>query len=268
VGDLAQQRVAAVRRAEVQDRALVGDRDEVALVVGGALAEVLQVAGDVHGAHERGGVLEVVDVGGADAGHPDHVEHDRAVVGELDARGVGLERGAGRRHQVGDDVHRLATRLTAHALQLAGGHLLGVAPVVVDALVLGLARGHDRALLGARGVLEVGARVVQPLAGGQELAGLEGLGHQAGVVGGVDHLDPLGLGHPRPVRDVLTHVRVLETRLVEDLLHIDHVQIRLSRGCLTGTLAALYPPSARQGRWIDPDWTGDFRTFHGALRGL
>ena len=47
VGDLAQQRVAAVGRAEVQDRALVGDGDEVALVVGGALAEVLQVAGDV-----------------------------------------------------------------------------------------------------------------------------------------------------------------------------------------------------------------------------
>jgi hypothetical protein len=32
VGDLAQQRVAAVGRAVVQDRALVGDRDEVALV--------------------------------------------------------------------------------------------------------------------------------------------------------------------------------------------------------------------------------------------
>jgi hypothetical protein len=54
VGDLAEQRVAAVRRAEVQDRALVGDGHEVALVVRGALAEVLQVAGDVHGADEVG----------------------------------------------------------------------------------------------------------------------------------------------------------------------------------------------------------------------
>ena len=62
VGDLAEQRVAAVGRAEVQDRALVGDGDEVALVVRGALAEVLQVAGDVDGADEAVRVGEVVDV--------------------------------------------------------------------------------------------------------------------------------------------------------------------------------------------------------------
>ena len=54
VRDLAEQRVAAVGRAEVQDRALVGDRHEVALVAVGALAEVLQVAGDVDRADERG----------------------------------------------------------------------------------------------------------------------------------------------------------------------------------------------------------------------
>ena len=45
----------------MQDRALVGDGHEVALVVGGALAEVLQVAGDVDGAHEHVGVLEVLE---------------------------------------------------------------------------------------------------------------------------------------------------------------------------------------------------------------
>ena len=63
----------------MQDRALVGDGDEVALVVGRALAEVLQVAGDVHGAHEAVRVGEVVDVLDADPRHPDHVQHDGAV---------------------------------------------------------------------------------------------------------------------------------------------------------------------------------------------
>ncbi len=52
VGDLAQQRVAAIGGAEVQDRALVRDRREQALVVRGALAEVRQVAFDVDGADE------------------------------------------------------------------------------------------------------------------------------------------------------------------------------------------------------------------------
>jgi hypothetical protein len=92
VGDLAEQRVAAVGRPVVQDRALVGHGDEPALVLVGALAELLQVAGDVHGAHEAVLVGEVVDVVHAHPGHPDHVQHHRPAVGELDARRVGLQR--------------------------------------------------------------------------------------------------------------------------------------------------------------------------------
>ena len=223
VGDLAEQRVAAVGGAEVQDRALVGDGHEVALVVGGPLAEVGQVAGDVDGAHELLGVLEALEVGHPDPRHPDHVQHDGPVVGELDPGGVRLERRAGRRHQVGDDVHRLAAGGAAHPLELAGGHLVGVTPVVVDALVLGLAGGDDRALLRARGVLEVAARVVDAVAGREELTVVERLLHQACVVGGVDHLDPVGLGDAGPVGDVLTHVGVGHACLVEGLFHIDHV---------------------------------------------
>ncbi len=108
VRDLAEQRVAAVGRAEVQDRPLVGDGDEVALVLRGALAEVLQVAGHVHGAHEAVRVGQVVDELDAHPGHPVHVQDDAAVVGQLDASRVLLERGAGRGHQVRDDVHGLA----------------------------------------------------------------------------------------------------------------------------------------------------------------
>ena len=175
VRDLAEQRVAAVGRAEVQDRALVGDGDEVALVAVGALAEVLQVAGDVDRADEVAGVLEVVDELHAHARHPDHVEHDRAGVGDLDAGGPRRERVAGGRHQVGDDVHRLALAGAAHQVVELGLHLRGGAPVVVDALVLLVARRDDRALLRAGGVLVVAAGVVAPLAGLLQLAGRDGL---------------------------------------------------------------------------------------------
>ena len=65
----------------------------------------------------------------------------------------------------------------------SGLHLRGRAPVVVDALVGRVARRDDRALLGAGGVLGVAARVVEPLARGQELAGVERLLDQPGVVG-------------------------------------------------------------------------------------
>ncbi len=71
----------------MQDRALVGDGHEVALVVGRALAEVLEVAGDVDGADEVVLDRQVVDVLEADPRHADHVEHDGAGVGELDTGG-------------------------------------------------------------------------------------------------------------------------------------------------------------------------------------
>jgi hypothetical protein len=45
------------------------------------------------------GVGKVLDQVDADAGHPDHVQADGAVVGELDTGGEALQRRAGRRHQ-------------------------------------------------------------------------------------------------------------------------------------------------------------------------
>jgi hypothetical protein len=81
VRDLAEQRVAAVRRTEVEDRALVTDRDEVATVLRRPLAELGQVTCDVYGADEL--IADVVDVLRADASHADHVQDDGAGVGEL-----------------------------------------------------------------------------------------------------------------------------------------------------------------------------------------
>ena len=173
----------------MQDEALVGDRDEVALVVGRALAEVLEVAGDVDAAHEARRLGEVLDVRDADPRHADHVQHDRAVVGEFDTCRVGLERRAGRRHQVGHDVHRLAARRAAHALFEQRLHLTRRTPVVVDAGVGRIGGGDDGAVLRPRGVLGVAARVVAALAGRSDLAGGERFLDQPRVVGGADDLD-------------------------------------------------------------------------------
>ena len=206
----------------MQDRALVGDGHEVALVVGGALAEVLQVAGDVDRADERVRVLEVVDVLHADAGHPDHVEHDRAGVGELDTGGPRREHVARGCHQVGDDVHRLALRGAAHPVVEHRLHLRRRAPVVVDALVLLVARRDDGALLGAGGVLVVAAGVVAPLPCHLQLAGGHGLLEQARVVGGVDHLDALGAGELGVLLHELTDLGVRQPGVVQGCLEICH----------------------------------------------
>ena len=68
----------------------VGDRHEVALVGGRALPEVLEVAGDVHGAHEV--VAHLVEVVNADARHADHLQDHVAVVGDLHSGGEPIER--------------------------------------------------------------------------------------------------------------------------------------------------------------------------------
>ncbi len=59
----------------MQDGALVGHGDEVPLVLRGALAEVLQVAGHVHGADEAARVGQIVDEVDTDPGHPVDVQH-------------------------------------------------------------------------------------------------------------------------------------------------------------------------------------------------
>jgi hypothetical protein len=170
MGDLAEQRVAAVAGTEVQDRALVGDRDEVALVVGRALAEALEVAGHVHRPDEAVRVGEVVDVLRAGARHADHVQRHGAVVGEFHAGRIGLGRRAGRCHEVRHDAHRLAAGRATHARFQRRAHRRGGAPVVVDALVGRFVRRGDGAFFGPRGVLDVATAVVQAVAGRQDLA--------------------------------------------------------------------------------------------------
>ena len=155
----------------MQDRPLVGEGDEVPLVVRCALAEVRQVAGDMNAADKLVWVGQVIDVLDAAPRHAVHVQRDGAVVGELDADGVGLKRRAGRSHQIRDDVHGLADGGTAHVPLEQRTHLARRMPVVVDALVRRAGRGHDGPLLGARGVLDIAAGVVASLARWLDLAG-------------------------------------------------------------------------------------------------
>jgi hypothetical protein len=98
----------------MQDGAFVGNGDEVALILRGALAEVLQVTRDMNRTHEAVRIREVLDERHPHPGHPDHVQHHRAMVGELDAGGVLLERRTRGRHQVRHHVHRPARRGPPH----------------------------------------------------------------------------------------------------------------------------------------------------------
>ena len=220
VRDLPEQGVTAVRGAEVQDRPLVGDRHEVALIFRRPLPEVLQIPGDVDGPDEAVRVGEVVDVLHPHPRHADHVQHHRAVVGELDTGGIPLERGSGRGHQVGHHVHRLALGGAPHVLFEQGPHLGRRAPVVVDTLVGRVVGRHEGALFGAGGVLHVAARVVELLARGQDLAGLERLADQSGVVGCRHHLDPRRAGVLGPEAHVLPNRNVLQLSLVEHRINV------------------------------------------------
>ncbi len=206
----------------MQDRALVGNGHEVALVLRGALTEVGEVTGHVHGAHEVVGLGQVVDQVDADPGHPDHVEADGAVVGDLDTGGVLLQRRAGRSHEIGDDVHRLAGEGALHVALDDRPDLVGVAPVVVDALVLLAGGRDDGALLGACRVLAVAARIVETLTRRLDLARRKGLLDQAGVVGRADDLDPVRLQVLGPVLDVIAHRLVAQSSVVQHLVHVDH----------------------------------------------
>jgi hypothetical protein len=150
------------------------------------------------------------------------VQDHGAGVGQLDPGGVALQWRARRRHQVRDDVHRLAGRCPAHLLLQQRPHLRRGAPVVVGAGVRSVVRGHDGALLGARGVLGVAAGVVAAAACGEELAGGQGLFDQPGVVRGVDDLDPVGTGQLEPVPHVLPDPAVGQFRLIEDGVNGDH----------------------------------------------
>ena len=192
----------------MQQEPLVGDRHEVALVGRGPLPKVRQVADHIHAAHEARRIGEVVHERHADARHANHVQHHHAIVGELHTGGEGLERRSRWRHEIRNDVGGLVRRGAAHQLHDNRLHLGGEAPVVVRALVVWVTRCNEGTLLGARGVLYIGARVVATAAHWADLAGGERLGDEAIFITSVDHLNARGGCEARPLAHEVAHVGI------------------------------------------------------------
>ena len=63
---------------------------------------------------------------------------------------------------------------------------------------------------------------MRPPVTGKQLAGVQGLLGQPGVVLGVDDFDPLGTGYPEPVLHVLAYGFVGETGGVKNAIDVSH----------------------------------------------
>ena len=124
---LAEQRVAAVARADALDREFLGEMHDEAAVG-------IEVADRVQALDEGAVLLDALQRRRAHARHDAHVEHDVRAVGDLDAAArVGR---VDRAHAVGHDVHRAALHAAVEqGIHLAGG-LGRVHPVVVRAGVV------------------------------------------------------------------------------------------------------------------------------------
>ena len=67
----------------MQNCAFVGYRGKQALILIGALPQVLQVASNVHCAHEFCRIFQIVQVFYANPSHADHVKNHGEVVGKF-----------------------------------------------------------------------------------------------------------------------------------------------------------------------------------------
>ncbi len=155
---LAEQRIAAVARADALDREFLGEMHDEALVG-------IEVADRVQALDEGAVLLDAVQRRRAHAGHDAHVEHDVRAVGDLDAAArVGR---VDRAHAVGHDVHRAA--LHAAGEQRVDGLVTcgGIHPVVVRARVFLLRRADEGEVLDARDIRRI--RAVQVAVGKRRL---------------------------------------------------------------------------------------------------
>ena len=115
-------------------------------------------ADGVHARHELAVAAELLEGGGAHAGHDPHRGDDVRRIGELDAD-VGLV-GAQRAHDERHDVHRAAAHAAGEQLAERLAHLGGVTPVVGRARVALLLGADEGLLLHARDVAGIGEREV------------------------------------------------------------------------------------------------------------
>ncbi len=222
---LAEQRVAAVARAVRPDRRLLGEVDDVLVLVVArprhvGLARGERRADGVQAAHEVA-VAERVEHGAPHARHDPHADGDVGRVGELHAD-VG-DRGADRAHAERDHVERAAAHRPAVERGQRLLHLARRHPVVGGAGVVLLRAADEGAILDARDVARVGAAEVRVrpllLVQADEGAALDHLGAEAVV---------LLLGAVAPVHGV----RLAELDHLVDPLHellVRHVRRGVDR---------------------------------------
>jgi hypothetical protein len=191
---LAQQRVAAVARADALDRELFGEMHDEAAVR-------IEIADRVQAPHERALALDAAQGRIAHARHDAHVRDDVRAVCDLDA--ATGERRVDRAHAVRDDVHRApAHRALEQRIDLAVS-FLRLQPVIVRAGVVARARAHEREVLDAGDVRRVGAVQVTIRVGRRvELAKIAAGEHRC------DQARVLGLGPRAPVN----RIRLRESR--------------------------------------------------------
>ena len=128
---LAQQRVAAVARAEALDREFLGEvHDEAPLGV--------EFPDRVQPAHETAFARNTLERRAAGTRHDQHIEHDVGAVGDLHT--AARQRRVDRTHAIGDHVQRALAHAAAEQLAHLGVRLARVHPVVVRAGVFLRAR--------------------------------------------------------------------------------------------------------------------------------
>ncbi len=186
---LAEQRVAAVARAEAHDRELLGEVHDVA-------ARRVELARRVQPFDEGLVLLDAFECRFADPRHQIHVRDDVGAVSDLDA--AACVRRVDRPHAIRDHVHRAA----AHAAREARLHerlrLGRRLPIVVRTGVGGVLRADVGQVLDARDVLRMRAMQVAARVGAliqlEQRAVVEHFIEQLAIllVGAVAPVNPIG----------------------------------------------------------------------------
>ncbi len=179
---LAEQRVAAIARAERPDRALfgeMGDDDILGRARPGDvfLVDAQRLADRMDARHERAVGAQHIQGALAHAGHHPHAGDHIGAVGQFDADM--RDRAAERAHREGHDIEGAAAHAALEQAVELGPHRGGIHPVIGRAGILLLRRADEGAVLDARHVGGVGA-------------GQEGVG----TLGGIEAQQRAGGDHP------------------------------------------------------------------------
>ena len=161
----------------MEDLPAAGQRDEESFVVwtcrsgrGGSLERV-EVSSDVHATDKVFAFAQGLPGNMPHAGHADHAQRDIAAIGQLHAYAPLRQRGCRSiRHEIRNDVHRLAGGSALHQRLDVRPELIDVAPVVELPTVGHPFRRHERTGFGTGRVIRMGVGEVGAIAKVDQLA--------------------------------------------------------------------------------------------------